>query len=84
MATEPTTPPQIPPTEITDRQNPIDDADWLDWNHWNAIEEYQDLIDGLSSLEIDDDGAAFQRPEETPWSARLARQLRRQGLELED
>lgn len=29
----------------------VDDTEWLDWDRWHAVEEYQDLLDGLSNSE---------------------------------
>ncbi|MCG8548667.1 MAG: hypothetical protein MJE12_31070 [Alphaproteobacteria bacterium] len=84
MTAEPTASRRRAPTDLADHASPLDEADWLDWDHWNAVEEYQDLIDGLSGLGIEDDGTLAQNPEETRWSARFTRQLRRQGLEIED
>lgn len=76
--------PQSPvPIETADHSY-LDEADWLDWDHWHAIEEYQDLVDGLTSFEVNDDGGVAQQVKDGQWTARLTRQLRRHGMEVVD
>ena len=71
------------PVEIADHSS-LDQADWLDWDHWHAVEEYQDLVDGLSGFEANDDGSSVRQAEDGLWTARLTRQLRRHGMEIVD
>lgn len=61
----------------------FDEADWLDWDHWQAMEEFQDLVDGLSASAANQDRDATQPPDEGTWATHFSRQLRRQGLEVD-
>ena len=61
----------------------FDEADWLDWNHWQAVEEFQNIVDGLSSSVADQERDTAQPSDDRNWAARLSRQLRRQGLEVD-
>lgn len=61
----------------------VDDAEWLDWDHWHAVEEYQDLLDGLSNFEDGSDWSGAKTFKEGDWDKNLARQFHRQGFEID-
>ncbi len=63
--------------------DPGDETEWLDWDRWNAAEEYQDLLDGLSNIEDSGIGGAPKTFKDGEWDGNVARQLHRQGLEVE-
>ena len=60
-----------------------DDIEWLDWDRWHAIEEYQDLLDGLSNFGEDGDYGGPKAFKDGDCDGNLARQFHRQGLEID-
>lgn len=62
---------------------PSDETDWLEWDRWQVAEEYQDLLDGLSNIEDCGIGGAPKTFKDGEWDGDVARQLHRQGLEVE-
>lgn len=63
--------------------DPIDDTEWLDWDRWHAVEEYQDLLEGLSNFEENGDYGGPKTFKDGEWDGNLARQFHRQGLEVD-
>ncbi len=63
--------------------DPSDETDWLEWDRWHAAEEFQDLRDGLSNIEDSGIGGAPETFKDGKWDGNVARQLHRQGLEVE-
>lgn len=61
----------------------VDDTEWLDWDRWHAVEEYQDLLDGLSNFEDGSDCGGPKTFKDGDWDENLARQFHRQGLEID-
>jgi hypothetical protein len=61
----------------------VDDTEWLDWDRWHAVEEYQDLLDGLSNSEDGSDCGGPKTFKDGDWDENLARQFHRQGLEID-
>lgn len=60
-----------------------DTTDWLDWDHWQGVEEYQDIVDGLGGVLLDDAMTDADAADDTTWR-RLRRGLYRRGIALED
>lgn len=61
----------------------VDATEWLDWDRWHAVEEYQDLLDGLSNFEENSDYGGPKTFKNGDWDENLARQFHRQGLEID-
>ena len=61
----------------------VDDTECLDWDRWHAVEEYQDLLDGLSNSEDGSDCGGPKTFKDGDWDENLARQFHRQGLEID-
>ena len=53
----------------------VDETEWVDWDHWQSVEELQKFMDDLSCLP---DGEAADAGDP---GGRIARQIRRHGLE---
>lgn len=61
----------------------VDATEWLDWDRWHAVEEYQDLLDGLSNFEENSGYGGPKTFKDGDRDGNLARQFHRQGLEVE-
>jgi hypothetical protein len=76
-------PPARPASAEQSAGDSFDDGEWLEWQQWKAIEEYQDLIDGLSGARFQDDSSEHDSTEDTLWGNRVTQRLRRQGLQAD-
>ena len=71
------------PASHADAHQPFDEADWVDWDHWQTVEELQDFMNDLADETFAADFNPSGKPGESGQGGRIARQIRRHGLEIE-